>query len=1475
MRAERAATDDGVRLRYEANAPRRPVLMGIAIAIFCMFAPATAQAITPTIVNTSSTGGQTNWLETFTTAGETGNSANQVRVSVLVKHDPGREVTGLKFDDNYDGTDNTTADVVRAVTAQQPTIDGGYDYSRVTYQYAVPTANTGIDCGFLSGTRESTRPIRIRAVLDNNVETPTSSSNINFTAAGQCTGPEDYPYIYQRSQTASSITPGTSVTFTYRGDDPDTGVTGNRDFGGIRWRMRRQSDGATTTPQTSCPGNGDNVDKTLTVNFPDRGRWVVEAELLTNNDCANNDNAGSWWLIGAVDVNSPASSSPNVSLNIPRPQLNGNVTVTATVDDVSDASEGGVAQDLEWDLDENTGNGVNGFEDASLGDVATGLTLAQRTRTFNTTGLSPGIHTVRARVGDNGALGGADSIRRTKIATGTFLVDAPPTAFAQSLAAEAGKAKSITLTGTDPDGDTLTFSITDAPDHGTLTGTGASRTYTPAADYAGPDSFVYQVSDGFGGTDTETISIQVAPDTNITSGPTGITTSADPSFEFSSPTAGAAFECRLDEGIFTACTSPQAYTGLTDGEHTFRVRAIAAGNTDPTPASRTFTVEAAAPETTIDSGPSGAISDDTPTFTFSSNEVGSTFECRVDTGPFELCTSPETTDSLADGSHTFEVRAIDQAGKVDPTPASRSFTIGPSTTIDSGPTGATGDSTPTFTFSSGDSGATFECRVDGLTFAVCSSPFTTSLLTEGSHVFEVRAVDSNSNPDPTPASRSFTVDTADPETTIDSGPSGTTGTDTPTFTFSSTEGGTFECRIDGGTFTLCTSPETTDPLSEGPHTFEVRALDNAANPDPTPASRDFIVDTTDPQTTIDSGPTGTTNDSTATFTFSSDEPGATFECSVDGATFTICTSPFEAAPLADGPHSFEVRSTDAAANPDGTAASRSFTVDTSAPDTTILTGPSGTISTSSATFTFSSAELGARFECRLDAGDWVECESPYTLADLTDGNHTFEVRALDAAGNADATPDARAFTVDGTGPQTTIDSGPSGTVSSDSAEFTFSSDDSAATFECRIDSGTFSLCTSPQPYSGLSQGQHTFRVRAIDGSGNADSTPAARTWIVDTVAPTVSIDAGPGALTSSASPTFEFSSTDDDATFECRLDSTAPGDFTACTSPRNLSGLTEGPHTFEVRAVDPSDNTGTAASRTFTVDTTAPETTIDSAPPATTSSSSVQVSFSSSQPAGGTFTCSLDGEPFSSCDSPKTLSGLDEGAHTFQVRATDQAGNPDATPAETSWTVTGSDAPQTSITSGPSGTQASRGASFEFSASSAGATFECSLDGAAFAACTSPQSYTGLALGEHTFRVRAVHASGTDASPASRTFTIVEGSGGSGGDTPPQITPVKGKVKLPKSGKIVVAQVRCFAAPCTMTRAVAKLKAGKKQKVKVKAPTQIAADSTVAVTVKLPRSARTAVAAKGTGKLKVLLTASNGTGSTDATIKLKIKAKKK
>jgi hypothetical protein len=82
-----------------------------------------------------------------------------------------------------------------------------------------------------------------------------------------------------------------------------------------------------------------------------------------------------------------------------------------------------------------------------------------------------------------------------------------------------------------------------------------------------------------------------------------------------------------------------------------------------------------APQTLLRHRPPRRTSDHTPTFRFGADEAGVTFQCKLDRKPFRRCRSPYTANRLALGRHTFRVRARDNDGKLDPTPASCSFRV--------------------------------------------------------------------------------------------------------------------------------------------------------------------------------------------------------------------------------------------------------------------------------------------------------------------------------------------------------------------------------------------------------------------------------------------------------------------------------------------------------------------------------------------------------------------------------------------------------------------------------------------------------------------------------------------------------------------------------------------------------------------------------------------------------------------------------
>jgi hypothetical protein len=93
---------------------------------------------------------------------------------------------------------------------------------------------------------------------------------------------------------------------------------------------------------------------------------------------------------------------------------------------------------------------------------------------------------------------------------------------------------------------------------------------------------------------------------------------------------------------------------------------------------------------------------------------------------------------------------------------------------------------------------------------------------------------------------------------------------------------------------------------------------------------------------------------------------------------------------------------------------------TSPPDTTIDSGPAGIIGMSSATFVFHGSDTNDTFQCSLDGAPWAACTSPQQYTSVTDRAHTFQVRAVNTAGEADPTPAEATWTVDTTPPAVTL-----------------------------------------------------------------------------------------------------------------------------------------------------------------------------------------------------------------------------------------------------------------------------------------------------------------------------------------------------------------------------------------------------------------------------------------------------------------------
>jgi hypothetical protein len=370
------------------------------------------------------------------------------------------------------------------------------------------------------------------------------------------------------------------------------------------------------------------------------------------------------------------------------------------------------------------------------------------------------------------------------------------------------------------------------------------------------------------------------------------------------------------------------------------------------------------------------------------------------------------------------------------TPTEHTCPGAPNTAIDDKPALNSPSAEAEFTYEA-PTATSYECKLDAATFATCpnGAPQIYTGLADGTHSFQVRGVNA-SGPDPTPAAYTWTVDTVAPTATIASMPANPSPGASAAFGFHASESASFECSLapvgQPDAFSACTSVTTYKGLADGLYLFKVRATDAATNTG-APASYQWevdnsLLDTTPPETTIDSKPADPSASSTASFSYRSNESGSSFECALDGAAFAPCPAAgISYASLANGPHSFQVRAIDPSSNVDPTPAGYSFSVAVPVsgpgpspsppaprplepPRTILASRPAARTRDQTPTFRFQSDRAGAGFECAVDRQPFRPCHSPLTTKRLKPGRHTVSIRAV-VAGLADQTPDKISFTI--------------------------------------------------------------------------------------------------------------------------------------------------------------------------------------------------------------------------------------------------------------------------------------------------------------------------------------------------------------------------------------------------------------------------------------------------------------------------------
>jgi Chitobiase/beta-hexosaminidase C-terminal domain len=427
----------------------------------------------------------------------------------------------------------------------------------------------------------------------------------------------------------------------------------------------------------------------------------------------------------------------------------------------------------------------------------------------------------------------------------------------------------------------------------------------------------------------------------------------------------------------------------------------------------------------------------------------------------------------------------------------------------------------------------------------------------------------------------------------------------------------------------------------------------------------------EPIPSIVSKPKNPTNSGIASFAFQSADTAASFKCSLTplGAPDALqnCTSPVSygataaggstaaigsTIPLADGAYVFKVEGIGAA----GTSFLNSylFRIDTVVPLASIISSPASPSSDNTPTFDFTADKAGTSLHCSLSSGadNFQICTSPLTYPAQPDGAYTFKVFGVDPAGNQSATVSS-ALTIDTTAP--TVSASPAGGVFTAAQAVVLTASEAATIFYTTDGTTPTTASTSgPSPVTVNVPGSLTLKYFAKDAAGNVGAV-ASQVYQVGSV----TITQNPPALTNKNAPTFAWTDAVAGRTFTCSLVlQTGVDSFSACTSPKTYTAQPDGAYRFVVK-----DSAGSSASFLFTIDTTAPVVTLTQNPANPLASSTATFAFTSNE-TGTTFQCSFGlqtaPDAFSACTSPKSYSGLADGAYVFKLMGTDQATNTSA-----------------------------------------------------------------------------------------------------------------------------------------------------------------------------------------------------------------------
>lgn len=326
----------------------------------------------------------------------------------------------------------------------------------------------------------------------------------------------------------------------------------------------------------------------------------------------------------------------------------------------------------------------------------------------------------------------------------------------------------------------------------------------------------------------------------------------------------------------------------------------------------------------------------------------------------------------------------------------------------------------------------------------------------------------------------------------------------------------------------------------------------------------------------------------------------------------------------------------------------------------------------------------------------------------------------------------------------------------------------ATTVTCQITNNSFNSdplpCTNGDYWFSagsllVTEGAHTLVVKATPTDSSSQVQTLTRDIVADWTAPTANAFGPSGTIVGHAAE-FSFSA-NEDSTFQCRLDGD-DSSWQSCTSPTSYNSIADdGAHTFFVRATDAAGNTGSAASRSFTINNAPPIASIQPiASPGNNKSPGIGISVDRPDAHAE---CRIDSGSWSNCDGEYQGSDLNEGSHTLEARAyLDGPTDVQAVPASYSFVIDLT-APEIHFTTG---TTAYPGLNAEiWFASTSGDVdhFRCSVDGYDIDPCDSPLEWDWPVWdtnwqGDHTVTVWAIDEAGNWSDSLARIFRMYPNS---------------------------------------------------------------------------------------------------------------------